>query len=51
VGGGPLGEDTLHQTGDERVTTERRSIDLSQSHRNSRSMNIDSAAREFAFVE
>jgi hypothetical protein len=49
--GGPLGEDSLHQTGDERETTERRSIDLSQSHRNSRSMNIDSVVRDFAFVE
>jgi hypothetical protein len=41
--GGPLGEDTLHKTGDERVTTERSPIDVGQSHRNSRPMQVDSA--------
>jgi hypothetical protein len=43
AGRGSLGEDTLDQTGDERVTTDRRPIDVGQCHRNSRPMQIDSA--------
>jgi hypothetical protein len=38
-----LGEDTLHQTGDERVITDRRPIDVGQRHSNSRPMQVDSA--------
>jgi hypothetical protein len=46
-----LGEGSHDKTGEERVITDRRPINVGQSHRNSRPMQIDSAVSKFTTVE